>query len=426
MRTEQAIDPLEAARFARLRARVTAFMLATGVVVGLLGALTDPVDGAGRVVPQVLSGAAIAAAAGLVLWRYGERLGEAWFAAVYAFEVILVVAAGVVIDTVSRGMCVEILLLGATVTGALFLGSAWLLASVTALACVGAVVLVVSGREPLMTPQAIVSVSTIITLTLVVRLLRTSAVAALLEARQRGLTDHLTGLYNRHGLEEHGVSLWRATARHGRFVAVVLVDIDHFKAVNDTFGHVAGDSLLRHVAQGLSQLVGEDGLLVRLGGEEFLLVAAVTPGSAHVLAEQARLAVRHTWSEPVTVSVGVVEVRPGEADPQPEVLWHAVEAADAALYEAKRAGRDRVRVAGAAVPRPPAPGGEPIVDEITASEIDEIGKIGEIGEIGEIGGARHVDVREVDLRDVGRTAPAERRRRRGRHRMDGPDATSPS
>ncbi len=163
-------------------------------------------------------------------------------------------------------------------------------------------------------------------------------------------TDPLTGLPNRRGLiEQVGQAM-----QDGRMVrhpgALVMIDIDHFKRINDDFGHDAGDEILRQVAAVLAGTFGEHGLIARWGGEEFIAWLPGCPGvDACQHAEAARRAVaaietRQKLRQALSASFGVAEVMRG-AD-----FDSAVSAADAALYQAKRDGRDCVRAACAQAP----------------------------------------------------------------------------
>ncbi|HET6523565.1 diguanylate cyclase [Sphingopyxis sp.] len=167
--------------------------------------------------------------------------------------------------------------------------------------------------------------------------------------------DHLTGLLNRRGLEMRlRQELRRAGAARSR-VAVLLVDIDHFKLYNDHFGHPAGDRCLRVVSAALEQCgLGAAASVARYGGEEFALVVPdASPRAAAELADQCRravnsLAVPHPAAdrEKVTISVGVAVLDLGTV--AGSVAAHAAEllrASDESLYRAKRSGRDRVSVA---------------------------------------------------------------------------------
>ncbi len=156
--------------------------------------------------------------------------------------------------------------------------------------------------------------------------------------------DALTGLHNRRSLGEY---LDRELARAQRFarpLAIALFDIDHFKAINDSRGHLAGDSVLRDLATLLKTVVRKDELLVRYGGEEFAMVLPETPVEQAVIAcDRLRKNVeaqRFSFEGKdiaVTVSIGVAISTAETKDPD-----DLIGAADAKLYEAKRSGRNRV------------------------------------------------------------------------------------
>jgi diguanylate cyclase (GGDEF)-like protein len=172
-----------------------------------------------------------------------------------------------------------------------------------------------------------------------------------LRLAEGALQDPLTGLYNRRHLDERLASELGAAQRHGRPVALLMIDIDHFKLVNDDRGHLAGDEALKMVAFVLRGAVRKEDVLARYGGEEFVVLARETlVEGARALAERIRRAVEHSrfaWQDAelgVTVSVGVTvlhslsEYVPGRTERE------LVEAADRALYAAKQQGRNRVVV----------------------------------------------------------------------------------
>jgi diguanylate cyclase (GGDEF)-like protein len=163
------------------------------------------------------------------------------------------------------------------------------------------------------------------------------------------VVDALTGLHNRRHFEERLGSELAAAQRHGRPVSLLLCDVDHFKRINDEFGHLAGDETLKMVSFVLRGAVRKEDVLARYGGEEFVVVARETPlDGAHSLGERIRRAVqksRCAWqghdlgvtvSIGVTVSVGLAEFVPGRTERE------LIEAADRALYLAKQAGRNKV------------------------------------------------------------------------------------
>jgi len=162
------------------------------------------------------------------------------------------------------------------------------------------------------------------------------------EVQRLATTDGLTGLHNR----RHFFELAEAEVDGGaRPLSAILADIDHFKAVNDTWGHAAGDEVLSAIGALLLRVAGDHGFVGRYGGEEF---AVMLPGmglaGARDLAEQLRLAVSEeavptaSGLLQVAISLGVAELRPGTED-----LGDLLGEADARLYEAKEAGRNRVR-----------------------------------------------------------------------------------
>jgi diguanylate cyclase (GGDEF)-like protein len=161
--------------------------------------------------------------------------------------------------------------------------------------------------------------------------------------------DPLTGLLNRRALEAQAVQLLAEAEKSGQPVSLLLLDLDHFKAVNDTHGHAAGDAVLRGVAEVLMREIRQDDLACRWGGEEML---AVLRNCDLVHAEQRALRLRAaiTAAQPggvpelrVTASIGVAAVPEHGAR-----LDALIKRADKALYVAKRYGRDRVVCALAA------------------------------------------------------------------------------
>ncbi|MBG1231365.1 PleD family two-component system response regulator [Aestuariivirga litoralis] len=165
---------------------------------------------------------------------------------------------------------------------------------------------------------------------------------------EMAITDGLTGLYNRRYLETHMGNLVDHYANRGKVLSVLAVDADHFKAVNDTYGHDAGDAVLRELASRMTRMTRGADLCCRVGGEEFVVVL---PGTdlpvARQIGERLRLAVANGPFDigggkmiPVTVSIGVSTLV-GFDDTPADILKRA----DEALYAAKRDGRNRVTLA---------------------------------------------------------------------------------
>jgi diguanylate cyclase (GGDEF)-like protein len=165
--------------------------------------------------------------------------------------------------------------------------------------------------------------------------------------RDQSIRDSLTGLFNRRYMEESLVRELHRAARKNRNLALVMMDVDRFKNFNDTFGHPAGDMLLREIADVLKSRVRAGDIACRYGGEEFAIILSETDADgACICMEKVReeikalqLHYRGQALGSITVSAGVA-VYPGQGDNAEEL----VRAADTALYRAKSEGRNRVVV----------------------------------------------------------------------------------
>jgi two-component system cell cycle response regulator len=163
--------------------------------------------------------------------------------------------------------------------------------------------------------------------------------------------DPLTGVFNRRYLQER---LWSEAAyakRHGTPLSLILLDIDHFKRINDQYGHTVGDNALCSLANALSELTRQEDVLARYGGEEFALIArGIDRQKTLALAERIRRTVEGQCltvdrvSVSFTVSIGIAHSDEG-GDYQAQELF---EAADRALYAAKDAGRNLVSISPSA------------------------------------------------------------------------------
>lgn len=166
---------------------------------------------------------------------------------------------------------------------------------------------------------------------------------------EAAIRDALTGAYTRRYLRERLHAELSYAARHRTPVALLMLDLDHFKDVNDRHGHEAGDAVLRVVVEQLRRGLRPEDVLVRYGGEELcVLLRGLDESQASGLADRLRAAVSGLEVPVgdgaivrVTVSIGVAATRP---DLDPPSAWALVERADRALYRAKREGRDRCRV----------------------------------------------------------------------------------
>jgi len=163
--------------------------------------------------------------------------------------------------------------------------------------------------------------------------------------RQIATNDGLTGVYNRRSFDTIIAKEFERAIRYGRELSLLVIDIDHFKLVNDTFGHVAGDDVLKELASRLSSQLRSNDHLARYGGEEFVIILPETQMEmAHLLADRIR---KHAGAQEyqvgsdlttqLTLSIGVSSF-PDQAATLEELVQHA----DSALYKAKETGRNRV------------------------------------------------------------------------------------
>ena len=158
-------------------------------------------------------------------------------------------------------------------------------------------------------------------------------------------TDELTGLFNRREIMRIlDVEIARINRQHTP-LSIMMLDLDHFKSINDSFGHQSGDRALEHVATLFKQLVRSTDFAGRIGGEEFLIILPDTAlSNSHELAERIRLTTANTTGNTVTpactVSIGIAQLREGDT------LQSLIQRADEALYQAKSNGRNCVAGAG--------------------------------------------------------------------------------
>lgn len=157
------------------------------------------------------------------------------------------------------------------------------------------------------------------------------------------LRDPLTGVLNRHSMRQHLEAEWARFERLGQPCALAIVDLDHFKKVNDQYGHAVGDAVLRLLAETLGRQLRRYDRLFRMGGEEFLVClpgvsAAALPIALERLRQSAEELGLPGVALRVTVSIGAARFAPGSG------VEASLRRADQALYKAKREGRNRVRL----------------------------------------------------------------------------------
>lgn len=162
--------------------------------------------------------------------------------------------------------------------------------------------------------------------------------------RASNLTDAMTGLHNRRFLEEFAETLVSSNQRRKSQLSILMLDLDYFKMVNDTYGHDAGDLVLKALAKTMQASVRTSDMVIRYGGEEFLIIMQDAAGeAADAVAEKIRAAVEDMKVQlpgavlQKTISIGIAEF-PLDSD----TFWQAVKYADVAMYNAKESGRNRV------------------------------------------------------------------------------------
>ncbi|TKV57660.1 GGDEF domain-containing protein [Nakamurella flava] len=324
------------------RARVLSWMTLGGVVLGVVAAL-DPTT----VRPGWLFAfAGVIVASGLV--AVASRLwGARWsdpqtFGVVLLLDVLVMVSIAANQDRTGALLNV-VMLLPPTLFTAVFLARPLVRGqeAVVAVAC-GAVMGLVADSPVQWLSLTGLPVLSFVAAAETVLVLRGDLSEVLRSLARLSVTDPLTGVLNRRGLSPEVFD--RAT-RTARYRSVVLLDIDHFKVINDLFGHQAGDRALEAIGRGLLQETRQDDLVVRLGGEEFAVVTAADADETRILAERLReRAVEWIapWSGTVSIGTATETVRtPGTAAPH-DSLQVLLDRADRCLYQAKRAGRNRV------------------------------------------------------------------------------------
>ncbi|GAA0800599.1 hypothetical protein Sya03_09400 [Spirilliplanes yamanashiensis] len=312
-------------------------MLFAGGAFPIVLSLAVPVTTNGVILPSIFLGALAMAVGGWCFVR-PQRVPRRVLALLPPFGTALIGMAAWLDGTAGDGS--EMLYVWPVLLAAYFLSMRAGLMNV-AIVAVGYPPLAISILGPVGITSSVYLIGTLLVTVMIVSSLRRQLARVLDASEHEARTDRLTGLTNRRGWDE---DLHRVLARqqaHGQPVSVVMIDLDHFKRLNDTHGHAAGDAALAGVAQVLQSGVRPGDVLARLGGEE---IGLLLPGrGAEEAASEADVLRRRieqessAWPAPVTVSIGVAgareDVATGEA---------LMEAADSALYAAKRTGRNRV------------------------------------------------------------------------------------
>jgi diguanylate cyclase (GGDEF)-like protein len=337
----------------RVAALTLAALLVFGGLMGLVNLFVDGVlrEGAPR---WIYGGAMVLCIAAAVPMIVRQRAGR-WhtFGLVLLGDLIYLVVVLCIEDPVRHAT--PLMLLFPAFVAAWFLGP-WELGVNMAVTSVVCLVALWPSYDNALTlgVQVGVSAGTLNAGALGVFVLRRRVQRLLVATQALSHLDPLTGLFNRRHLVEHAPRMWRQARREGTRVAAMVLDLDHFKRLNDAHGHAAGDAVLRAVAATLAAAVRPTDVLARTGGEELVVLGLVgDPDEARRLAERLRQAVARTRTDDghaVTASIGIALTRPVDGERWPDALWRLVDRADAAMYEAKEQGRDRV----AAIWVPPA------------------------------------------------------------------------
>jgi diguanylate cyclase (GGDEF)-like protein len=331
-------------REASMRVRVIGLMMvAGGALAGVTVALPPAATGSDA---AVLAVGAVAAAIGGVLLGVRRDVSEAVLGAVVAFSTGLITIASIEGGAAGTGTADnEMLYVWICLVSFYFLGlrHALLQLGVVGLAYAAVLSSMGVGFDDAAT-RWVVTLSTLLVAGLLIARLRTSLERTHGELADWARLDSLTGLLNRRALTERATVEFARSRREGGPVAMLVADIDGFKALNDAHGHPAGDELLNGVALALTTETRDLDAVARLGGDEF---AVLLPGASleesSSVAERVRGAIElssHRAGLPITLSVGVAVAPP--AGHSLDALWAA---ADRAMYVAKRGGGDRVALA---------------------------------------------------------------------------------
>jgi diguanylate cyclase (GGDEF)-like protein len=342
----------------RVAAVTLAVLLFLGGTMGAVNLFVDGVlrEGAPRAVYAATMTACIVASVLLIVRGRAGRWGT--FGLVLLGDLIYLVVAVCIEDPVRYAT--PLMLLFASFVAAWFLGPWELGINMVVTVVVCAVALWPSYDSPMaLAVQVGVSAGMLNAGSFGVFVLRRRVQRLLLATQMMSLSDPLTGLHNRRFLVDQAPRMWRQARREGNRVAAMVLDLDHFKKLNDAHGHAAGDAVLRAVAGSLATTVRPADALARTGGEELVVISLVSdPAEATALAERLRRAVAQTRTEDghaVTASIGIALTRPVDGEDPADALWRLIDRADVAMYEAKQAGRDRVAAQWVPRARDPLP-----------------------------------------------------------------------
>lgn len=356
----------------RVAALTLAALLLVGGAMGTVNLFVDGVlrAGAPRWVYAATMALCVLAAVPLIVRQRVGRRGT--FGLVLLGDLIYVVVAVCIEDPVRYAT--PLMLLFASFVAAWFLGPWELGVNMVVTVVVCLIALWPSYDSPMaLGVQVGVSAGMLNAGSFGVFVLRRRVQRLLLATQMLSHLDPLTGLYNRRYLVEQAPRLWRQARRDGTRVAAMVLDLDHFKRLNDAHGHAAGDAVLLAVAGSLAATVRPADVLARTGGEELVVLGMVSDShEATRLAERLRSAVARTHTDDghtVTASVGIALTRPVDGESSTDALWRLIDRADAAMYEAKQQGRDRVAAFQVPRARSPHTDEQPTVAGSPASDV---------------------------------------------------------
>jgi diguanylate cyclase (GGDEF)-like protein len=283
----------------------------------------------------------VAVILGTVDWRLDRSEQPELVAAQTALLVLAVLAVGVALSGGEESPALPWLILPVATSAARFRPQVVIVGAGVTAAVMFGVCVAVDLQAVVTDPTRLIST---VTLLIAITAIMSALMEGELEHRDRAVLDPLTGLLNRASLGARVVEIEEQAHLTGGAVSVVVLDLDRFKQVNDTYGHGRGDAVLRDVAYEIRKSLRSFELVYRIGGEEFLvLLPGVDLAEALEIAERVRHSVEHArpGDLDLTVSAGVAADSGGHI--RYETLFRA---ADTALLEAKRRGRNRVETAG--------------------------------------------------------------------------------
>ena len=323
------------------RARWLTWIVAAGTAVGLFASL-DPATIRPHWAAIFLSVLGCSALIALACWRWGARWSDGTVLGVLVMIDLLVLLSVVASQDRVAAMLNLILLVPVSLFAAVSLDAPYpRCQEAIAVAGFGAATVLIAPTVLFWVTTTALPTTALIACTETALAQRRHLDRTLQALEQQSITDPLTGLLNRRGMTSR---LFGPSGLPTRHITVLVLDIDHFKAINDAYGHITGDEVLRTVGKGLLRETRGDDIAVRIGGEEFVVVTPANPEDARQLAERLRESAMEwmtAWSGTLSVG-GVTAELPHAEDLTPERPAGLIEDADRCLYEAKRAGRNRV------------------------------------------------------------------------------------